>query len=492
MSCAYVHTYSLIDFEIAKSEGGIHMDLKDKITNIMTFFVCLAVLSSAFMLPADADENTPGTVTTPAFSISCEPVGPAVSSTTSLSPKVTETGKISISVDGLGTTGTGIIQVEKPAGATVRSAYMAAASLWGASAIVNGQVKIDDQNVNWDYFVHGDTYNHWADVTSLVKTKIDNAPAGRVDFTIIEDNSYNIDGTILVVIFDDPAQTADNTIVLLFGAQSPAGDTFNLLLADPVDTNNSGISMDMGVGISFSYQSGSAQYSIIDVNGKRLTSAAGGEDDGQPANGALITVGGLDDSNKNPVDPYQYSSIDPRLDDELYNILPFVKDGDDTITVYTKNPSGDDNIFFAYFDLKSTVAIVGEGIVLGPASTTDPLGNNNTVTAIIQDDAGNPVVSKEVTFEIVSGPHAGLVTTAFTDANGEATFTYLGISEGTDVIVASFINDQQETVSSNEVTKTWVNESNEDPNEIPEFPTIALPIAAIIGLAFIFQSRKEE
>ena len=27
--------------------------------------------------------------------------------------------------------------------------------------------------------------------------------------------------------------------------------------------------------------------------------------------------------------------------------------------------------------------------------------------------------------------------------------------------------------------------------EIPEFPTIALPIAAIIGLAFIFQRRKE-
>ncbi|MDP2217547.1 MAG: PEF-CTERM sorting domain-containing protein [Methanolobus sp.] len=28
-------------------------------------------------------------------------------------------------------------------------------------------------------------------------------------------------------------------------------------------------------------------------------------------------------------------------------------------------------------------------------------------------------------------------------------------------------------------------------NEIPEFPTIALPIAAILGLAFIFQRRKE-
>lgn len=28
--------------------------------------------------------------------------------------------------------------------------------------------------------------------------------------------------------------------------------------------------------------------------------------------------------------------------------------------------------------------------------------------------------------------------------------------------------------------------------EIPEFPTVALPVAAIIGLAFLFQGRKEE
>ena len=33
---------------------------------------------------------------------------------------------------------------------------------------------------------------------------------------------------------------------------------------------------------------------------------------------------------------------------------------------------------------------------------------------------------------------------------------------------------------------------NVDINAIPEFPTIALPIAAILGLAFIFQRRKEE
>jgi len=31
----------------------------------------------------------------------------------------------------------------------------------------------------------------------------------------------------------------------------------------------------------------------------------------------------------------------------------------------------------------------------------------------------------------------------------------------------------------------------EPQEEIPEFPTVALPIAAILGLAFLFQRRKE-
>jgi len=32
---------------------------------------------------------------------------------------------------------------------------------------------------------------------------------------------------------------------------------------------------------------------------------------------------------------------------------------------------------------------------------------------------------------------------------------------------------------------------DDDPEPIPEFPTVALPIAAILGLAFFFQRRKE-
>ncbi|WP_342304772.1 Ig-like domain-containing protein [Methanolobus sp. ZRKC5] len=377
---------------------------------------------------------------------------------------------------------------------------MIGASLWGASPIVDGQVKIDGQDVNWTSSVHKYTYNHWADVTPLVKTKIDNAPTGRVDFTITEDNAHYIDGTVLVVIFDDPNQVDDNTIVLLFGAQSTGGDTFNILLAEPIDTSSPDMSFDMGLGmglgISYSYQSGDSQYSIVNVNGQGLTSAAGGEDDGYSGNGGLLTVGGLDDSNANPAIPTQTAYSDPRLDDELYNILPLVKDGDSTITVYTENPSDDDNIFFAYFDLKSTVAVVGEGIVLSPASATNPVGTYHTVTATVQDDDGNPVESKQVTFEVVVGPHAGLTNSAYTGSNGEATFTYLGTLEGTDTIIASFVDSQQEIVTSNKVVKIWEIEVTDEPDEpseqIPEFPTVALPIAAIIGLAFIINRRKEE
>ena len=56
---------------------------------------------------------------------------------TSLQPMVTETGKISVSVDGLGTSGSGTIQVEKPSsGSTVRDAYLIAAGVWSSRCLM--------------------------------------------------------------------------------------------------------------------------------------------------------------------------------------------------------------------------------------------------------------------------------------------------------------------------------------------------------------------
>jgi hypothetical protein len=292
----------------------------------------------------------------------------------SIAPVVTETGRISLSIDGLGTlSDSGIIQVEKPAGATVRSAYLAAVTTgFFNHQLVDGDVQIDGVDINWDQETPSSiqSWNYWADVTSLVKPKIDAAPAGRVDFTIVEAGTLVIDGEILAVIFDDPNQTVDHTVILLFGAQSVAGDTFVVGLTDPIDTGDPNLILDMSLGISFGAQEGaSQQFSEVDVNGQRLTSSAGGADDGSSDptllnNGALLTVGGLDDSNNNPPDPFALPADDPRIDDELYSLIPFVSDGDTIITTETRNPSTDDNIFFAAFYVSNTAVIVTNSVTI--------------------------------------------------------------------------------------------------------------------------------
>ncbi len=413
---------------------------------------------------------------------------PSPASSTSLSPIVTETGKISLSIDGMGTlTDSGIVQVEKPAGATVKAAYLITASMYGAGPLADGTLTVAGNPVSWDDGVSSlSWWNYYADVTSTVKPIVDGAPAGRINISLMESPSAKVDGSVLAVIFDDPGVVKDNTVVLLFGGQNTAGDTFNIGLAEPLDMSDPDLALGMSLGISYGYQaSGGDQYSIVDVNGDRLTTSAGGEDDGASSNGALITVGGLDDNSSNPADPYK-TPVDPRTDDELYDLLPFVESGDTSIQVNTSNPSNDDNIFFGAFNLASTSAVVGEGIVLGPSNAQNPLNQLHTVTATVQDDAGAPVVNRTVTFEVISGPNAGNGGSTMTDADGKATFSYTSTVAGTDVIRASFIDSRQEVRYSNEVTKEWVDV------QIPEFPTIALPIAAIMGLVFLGMRRREE
>ncbi len=153
----------------------------------------------------------------------------AVAIQQNLPPLVTVTGLVTLSVDGLGTNDPagGIIQVEKPsASATVRGAYLAAASTGFSNyTLVDGDVTVDGTPVAWDTTVSPvsssiGSSNSWADVTSLVKPKLDAAAAGRVDFLVAEPNNTNsIDGEILAVVFDDPLQPTPNTIILLFGAK---------------------------------------------------------------------------------------------------------------------------------------------------------------------------------------------------------------------------------------------------------------------------------
>ncbi|HLC83671.1 MAG TPA: hypothetical protein VJI69_07560, partial [Bacteroidia bacterium] len=288
----------------------------------------------------------------------------------SIIPFVTERGKVSLSVDGMGTlNATGTIQVQKPEGATVRNAYLMSATTGFTRRKLNDEeVTIEGirdsiivpKKIKWDISTPSsiNSWNHWVDITDFIKLIVDSSPAGTINLTIQENETLSIDGEILVVIFDNPNEVKEKTIVLLFGAQDVNGDLFEISSAKPIDITESGLLINMALGISYGAQGcASGQYSRIDINGKRLTTSAGGEDDGICSNGALITTGGLGDSSTNPLNPLNTDNGDPRQDDELYSLIPFINNGDSKITVNTLNPSNDDNILFAAFELSSEASV---------------------------------------------------------------------------------------------------------------------------------------
>ena len=287
----------------------------------------------------------------------------AAAQTSGLNVIVSERGKITPSYDAEGTSGAaGDLTISKPAGATVLRAVLFAATTGFTSATMSGPVGIavgagDSHDI---LMGHGtpsgiSSYNYWSDATTAIKQEVDGAPSGDVHLRVTEPSpESSVDGVAIAVIFNDPARTADTSVTLLFGALLTEGDSFNLALERPFDPADPSSEMQMSLGISYSCQtagpcgSSGQQYSEVDVNGKRLTSAAGGEDDGESTNGALITIGGSGDSPTNPVDP-NATPTNPRSDDELYDLRPFMKSGDTSIKVDTRNPSGDDNVFFAGF-----------------------------------------------------------------------------------------------------------------------------------------------
>jgi hypothetical protein len=92
---------------------------------------------------------------------------------------------------------------------------------------------------------------------------------------------------------------------------------------------------------------------------------------------------------------------------------------------------------------------------LTPATDTNPVGTNHTVTATVTR-GGNPVSGVAVTFAVLEGPNLRKSGRSTTNANGQASFTYTGTGGvGTDRIQASgFVNQIRFNCTA---TKTWVN-----------------------------------
>jgi hypothetical protein len=266
----------------------------------------------------------------------------------SLTTFQTFTGNYGVSSDGWGGTDqSGTISASVPAGATVVAAYLYSAMYGSPSAM--GDVALDGNTISsWDQeYVNPipPSYPSWfrtgrKDVTNLVKPTIDAGPGGIYDFSLRE-ASANTDGEALIVIYE-LASLDVSTVAILDGGAALGGDTTSINFSSPIDTSDPGFFAEMRLGISFSCCN---QKSNVDVNGQLLTNNAGNWDDGeQQSNGSLITMGGYDDDLLNPND---YTN-----DDERYNLVPFINDGDSKITVDTDNPSNDDNIFVALFHVK--------------------------------------------------------------------------------------------------------------------------------------------
>jgi len=384
-------------------------------------------------------------------------------------PFFVDTGQLSISVDAAGSfPGAHDVLVEKPsAEATVRKAYVFAASSFKRE-IADGDVAIDGAGIDWDFVppVASIVSAAFADVTDLVAPKVDAAPPGTVAFAITEVDSETIDGEVLAVIFEDPSQTETRTVWLAFGGSSSmeAVDDFVVTLGNPIDPELPGAVADLGLGISFSVH-GSPNVNpvgrIVTVDDVLLTSAAGGQDDGSAAIGSRITAGGIGDDNANPTDPDAPPGDDPRFDDELYSLLPFLSADSTRFTVSTFSDPGGDNFFFAYF-VFSQPAAVNAGVLLDQETTQAEVGGAHTVTASVVGEEGEPAADVEVTFAVVEGPNAGVTGAAATGEDGDASFTYTGDGgAGVDVIEASIVEtveilDEERVLRSNSVRHEWV------------------------------------
>ena len=127
------------------------------------------------------------------------------------------------------------------------------------------------------------------------------------------------------------------------------------------------------------------------------------------------------------------------------------------------------------------------GLTLTPATATNILGAQHTVTALVKDTINNPVPSVVVTFTILSGPNAGLTGQATTDVNGQATFSWSSQVVGTDTVQASITNAAGAPITAT-ATKDWILPTN----VIPEVPlgTIAGLTAMCVALALFATKGK--
>ncbi len=154
---------------------------------------------------------------------------------------VSANGRVALSIDGVGHSGTGNVGVLKPsAQATVIGAYLFVAV---TNSATEPQIQLQGTHVGppWagstivqfqgnDFF-----YSYYSDVTSIVKPIVDGALQGETFLEVTESNiASETEGEILAVIFEDPNVSPDRSVSLLFGGLQTGCDSFSLQFDSPI------------------------------------------------------------------------------------------------------------------------------------------------------------------------------------------------------------------------------------------------------------------
>ena len=279
-------------------------------------------------------------------------------------------GTVGLSVDGIGSNSASVgnVLANIPVGATILQAYLYSAGTpypWYSSSPTTlaqynsaGITLAGNAITNFDTMVGavstrsdiGKWYTARADVTTLVKSLTAGALTSSFSWGVTEGslNSF-IDGEVLAIVYSAPG-LATASVALLNGVQNTGGETSTVHLGTPLtDPSAPGFAAELGLGISFSCCG--SQRSTVQVNGGTVTDNAGNFDDGlQLSDGSLITVGGLGDTAANN------QSYDN--DHELYDLRPFLHTGDTSFSIFTQNPTNDDNIFFASLYMTADITSV--------------------------------------------------------------------------------------------------------------------------------------
>jgi len=283
-------------------------------------------------------------------------------------------GKVGLSVDAVGSNNSpsGMVQAEIPVGATIKAAYLYSAGVpypyyaaaphtladYNTSGItLAGNAVTFDALVGASAIPGRSDIGNWFTARANVTALITSLAGGGGSFSwAVEEGLKNslIDGEVLAIVYEH-SSLADGSVVLLDGGLNTSGETATVNFGSALgDTSDAGFFANMSLGISFS--TGGAQRSLIDINGNRLSSAAGGYGDGSLTDGGLITAGGIGDSTSNPANPFLAG--DSNYDDELYSLNPFLHTGDTSFSIHSINPSNDDNLFFMGLRISANVSEV--------------------------------------------------------------------------------------------------------------------------------------